>query len=282
MDYKKYFTVVQISERWGISERRVRKLCQNKRVKGVRKEGGMYFIPRQAEKPVDFREYRGLDADRKKGELFRNLDAYWDKICRSDRLERIDFYKSNFSTLAMCDVFWTQDEKNQRRIQLLGWPYLEYLLYNNELIEFISKYKIVNNYINSLARTENREISRNIIRNIYSILADVQGEKENCFCSFAAGNKVQKILCDYKKSEKHPIERAVQVFLKLLSEEPFKSSNFSMSAFIFEFLLIQSGYPAIPDWVVIVKRWKSYVSTKNPKPIVELTVRLLKRKMREK
>ena len=41
--------------KWGISERRVQKLCEAGRIPGVSKIGYMWLIPKNAEKPKDNR-----------------------------------------------------------------------------------------------------------------------------------------------------------------------------------------------------------------------------------
>jgi hypothetical protein len=38
--------------KWGISERRVQKLCEGNRIPGVSKFGSMWMIPKEASKPV--------------------------------------------------------------------------------------------------------------------------------------------------------------------------------------------------------------------------------------
>ena len=54
-----YITVKQASERWGISDRRVRVLCAEGRIEGAVKEGRSYLIPEDALKPIDGRSLRG-------------------------------------------------------------------------------------------------------------------------------------------------------------------------------------------------------------------------------
>jgi len=51
----KYLTVSEISEKWGINERRVRVLLQEKRIEGAKLEGHKYLIPENAPKPLDRR-----------------------------------------------------------------------------------------------------------------------------------------------------------------------------------------------------------------------------------
>ncbi len=54
-----YVTSKEISEIWGISNRRVNTLCNEGRVIGAHKNGLMWMIPRTAKKPVDERKSKG-------------------------------------------------------------------------------------------------------------------------------------------------------------------------------------------------------------------------------
>ena len=53
---KKYITAQQAAEKWNISDRRVRVLCQEGKIAGVVKNGKSYRIPVDSEKPADGRE----------------------------------------------------------------------------------------------------------------------------------------------------------------------------------------------------------------------------------
>lgn len=50
-----YITLNEASQRWGISERRTRFLCQEGRVEGAIKFGRVWAIPTNASKPADNR-----------------------------------------------------------------------------------------------------------------------------------------------------------------------------------------------------------------------------------
>jgi len=50
-----YLNTKQISEKWGISDRRVRALCKEGRIDGALEKSGTYYIPANAIKPVDKR-----------------------------------------------------------------------------------------------------------------------------------------------------------------------------------------------------------------------------------
>jgi len=53
-----YITVRQAAHKWGISERRVHKLCADNRIGGVLRFGRSWMIPKDADKPIDPRKKR--------------------------------------------------------------------------------------------------------------------------------------------------------------------------------------------------------------------------------
>lgn len=59
-----YISASEAAKKWGISERRVQKLCEDNRIEGVAKFSYMWLIPKDAEKPVDGR--RKVDNNLKK------------------------------------------------------------------------------------------------------------------------------------------------------------------------------------------------------------------------
>ena len=53
-----YISAPEAAKKWGISERRVQKLCEGNRIPGVARFSHMWLIPKGAEKPKD-RRYKG-------------------------------------------------------------------------------------------------------------------------------------------------------------------------------------------------------------------------------
>ena len=52
----KYLTTTEVAEKWNISDRRVRVLCKEGRIPGIKEENGSYMtIPFDAVKPKDKR-----------------------------------------------------------------------------------------------------------------------------------------------------------------------------------------------------------------------------------
>ena len=50
-----YVSCAEVAAKWGISERRVQKLCEGERIPGAVKFSRIWLIPKDAEKPVDVR-----------------------------------------------------------------------------------------------------------------------------------------------------------------------------------------------------------------------------------
>ena len=50
-----YISVSEAAKKWGISERRVQKLCEENRIPGVARFSYLWLIPKDAEKPKDAR-----------------------------------------------------------------------------------------------------------------------------------------------------------------------------------------------------------------------------------
>lgn len=59
-----YISVKAASEKWGISERRIQKLCEENRIEGIEKFGRAWMIPKSIEKPVDGRRKENKKVDK--------------------------------------------------------------------------------------------------------------------------------------------------------------------------------------------------------------------------
>ena len=56
MKMLEYISAPEAAKKWGISERRVQKLCEENRIPGVAKFSFVWLIPKDAEKPADKRK----------------------------------------------------------------------------------------------------------------------------------------------------------------------------------------------------------------------------------
>lgn len=62
-----YLTAKQFAQRWGISERRIIKLCKEERISGARKNGMVWEIPEETMKPSDKRSniYKYINTEKR-------------------------------------------------------------------------------------------------------------------------------------------------------------------------------------------------------------------------
>ena len=61
MKILEYISASEAAKKWGISERRAQKLCEDNCTEGVTKFSYMWLIPKGAEKPVDRRTKQGKE-----------------------------------------------------------------------------------------------------------------------------------------------------------------------------------------------------------------------------
>lgn len=57
-----YISVKDAALKWGISERRIQKLCGENRIEGVIRFGHSWMIPKFAQKPKDLRLKKSTDS----------------------------------------------------------------------------------------------------------------------------------------------------------------------------------------------------------------------------
>mgnify|MGYP001149483725 CR=1 FL=1 len=70
-----YLTVNKLSEKWGISERRILKLCQDGRIQGAIKKGRIWNIPEDTIKPIDQRSKISSYVKAEKRVIVANLNT---------------------------------------------------------------------------------------------------------------------------------------------------------------------------------------------------------------
>lgn len=54
-----FCTAKQLSAKWDVSVRRITKLCEEGRILGANKMGGVWLIPNNAQRPADARIHTG-------------------------------------------------------------------------------------------------------------------------------------------------------------------------------------------------------------------------------
>lgn len=257
-----YRSVAQIAEQWGISDRRVRILCQQGKISGVIRKGRAWLIPANAEKPIDGRTTRYQRNDSSYAELFAEIDALKAELDKRRPLSQgelqrlreeflIEYtYNSNAiegNTLTLQETALVLEgvtiDKKPLKDHLEAVGHRDAFLYVQDLVkDKVPFSESIIKQIHTLVlmnRPEDRGVYRRIpvrIMGAYHVPSDpilVPEQMENLIAEFAGNSKL------------HPIERAALFHLKFEGIHPFVDGNGRTGRLILNLMLMQAGYPPI-------------------------------------
>ena len=258
-----YINTNTASKRWGISERRVRRLCNEGRIEGAAKMGRNWIIPDHANKPIDARKhlekhYQGIVYD------FQRIDA----------LKRaIDNQRPFSATLV----------RSLHEKLLVEWTYHSNAIEGNTLT--LSETKVVlegltiggKTMVEHLEAINHREailfieqiisskgiLTEYTIRNIHSLI--LQGidkhnagayRQENVLISGAShippkhyevATLMEHLITEYRTRWEsfHPVVRAMLLHGEFVKIHPFIDGNGRTARLLLNFELIRWGYPPV-------------------------------------
>lgn len=253
--------VTQAAKLWGISDRRVRILCQQGKIEGVIQKGRSYFIPIDAVKPTDGRKLRHKEVSEQYLAIFSRIDALKEQLDRrrpltAGELKRlqdeflVDYtYNSNAiegNTLTLQETALvleglTVDQKPLKdHLEAVG--HKDAFLYVQELVrDKVSFSETIMKQIHTLVlmdRPEDRGIYRRIpvrIMGAYHTPPD----------PIMVPELMERLVKEFQDSKLHPIERASLFHLKFEGIHPFVDGNGRTGRLILNLFLMQNGYPPI-------------------------------------
>ena len=257
-----YITVAQAAEQWGISDRRVRILCQQGKIDGVIRKGRAWMIPADAEKPVDGRTTRYQRNDSPYAALFAEVDALKAELDRrrpltQGELQRLrdEFlieytYNSNAiegNTLTLQETALVLEgitiDKKPLKDHLEAVGHRDAFLYVEELVK--NKVPFSERIIKEIHtlvlmdRPEDRGIYRRIpvrIMGAYHVPPD----------PVLVPEQMERLVAEFEGNKKlHPIERAALFHLKFEGIHPFVDGNGRTARLILNLMLRQAGFPPI-------------------------------------
>ena len=253
-----YIKVSQAAEKWGLSARRVRILCQENKIEGVIRKGNLYMIPENAQKPADGRRKasRQVISFERIEELKAELDTR--RPLTQGELERlneefmIEFtYNSNAiegNTLTLQETAMvlegiTIDQKPLKdHLEAVGhkdaFLYVQDIVSNKmPLTEFVIK------NIHSLVlmnKPEDKGVYRRVpVRIMGAFTEPVQ--------PYMIEPKITELLAENekRKATMNIIERVARFHLEFESIHPFIDGNGRTGRLLMNFELMQNGYPPI-------------------------------------
>ena len=249
-----FMTVKQASEKWGISDRRVRILCAEGKIPGAYQEGRAWKIPIDAIKPADGR-YKTKESllsqiDRKKKELDGKRPLTEGELARLNEEFTVEYtYNSNAIegntlTLRETDLVLrglTIDQKPLKdHMEAVG---------HKEAFDFVTE----------LVK-EKCEINERVIKQIhYLVLADkkddrgvhrrvpvrIMGAVHETAQPYLIVTKMEELLRNYLASEEHIVTKLARFHIEFEGIHPFIDGNGRTGRLLVNLELMKAGYPPI-------------------------------------
>ena len=249
-----FMTVKQASEKWGISDRRIRVLCSDGKIQGAYQEGRGWKIPVDAMKPADGR-YKVTESlltqiDRKKAELDsrRPLTAG-----EAERLkeEFVVEYTYNSNAIEGNTLTLRETDLVLRGLTIEQKPLKDHMeaVGHKEAFDFVSE----------LVK-ENVPISESIIKQIhYLVLADkredrgvyrrvpvrIMGAPHEPVQPYLIEPKMEQLLHDFVEHKEHIVTKLARFHIEFEGIHPFIDGNGRTGRLLVNLELMKKGYPPI-------------------------------------
>ena len=249
-----FMTVKQASEKWGISDRRIRTLCAEGKIPGAYQEGRGWKIPIDAVKPADGR-YKSKESilsqiDRKKKELDSRRPLTEGETERLNE-EFIVEYTYNSNAIEGNTLTLRETDLVLRGLTIDKKPLKDHMeaVGHKEAFEFVSE--LVKN---------NVPISESMIKQIhYLVLADkkddrgvyrrvpvrIMGAQHEPAQPYLIAPKMEQLLQEYKESKEHIVTKLARFHIVFEGIHPFIDGNGRTGRLLVNLELMKAGYPPI-------------------------------------
>ena len=249
-----FITAKQASEKWGISDRRIRILCSEGKVPGAYQEGRSWKIPANAKKPVDGR-YKSKESilqqiDRKKIELDGRRHLTAGEVERLNE-EFIVEYTYNSNAIEGNTLTLRETDLVLRGLTIDKKPLKDHMeaVGHKEAFEFVSE--LVKN---------NVPISESVIKQIhYLVLADkkedrgvyrrvpvrIMGAQHEPVQPYLIVPKMEELLRTFLESTEHIVTKLARFHIEFEGIHPFIDGNGRTGRLLVNLELMKAGYPPI-------------------------------------
>lgn len=249
-----FMTVKQASEKWGISEHRIRTLCSDGKISGAYQEKRMWHIPIDAVKPFDGR-YKSQKSilsqiDRKKAELDKCRPLTAGEVERLNE-EFIVEYTYNSNAIEGNTLTLRETDLVLRGLTIAQKPLKDHM-------EAVG-HKEAFDYISQLVK-EKVPISESIIKQIhFLVLADkrddrgvyrrvpvrIMGAQHEPVQPYLIEPKMEQLLIDFAESKEHIITKLALFHIEFEGIHPFIDGNGRTGRLLVNLELMKAGYPPI-------------------------------------
>ena len=249
-----FFTVKQASEKWGISDRRIRVLCSEGKIPGAYREGRVWKIPVDAKKPADGR-YKSKESlleqiDRKKVELDSRRPLTAGEVARLNE-EFIVEYTYNSNAIEGNTLTLRETDLVLRGLTIDRKPLKDHMeaVGHKEAFDFVSE----------LVK-DNVPISEGIIKQIHClVLADkredrgvyrripvrIMGAQHEPVQPHLIEPKMEQLLYNFAASTEHIVTKLARFHIEFEGIHPFIDGNGRTGRLLVNLELMKSGFPPI-------------------------------------
>ena len=249
-----YMTVKEASEKWGISDRRIRVLCSEGRIPGAYQEGRGWKIPSDARKPSDsrFKSKESILAqiDRKKTELDGRRPLTEGEAQRLNEEFTVE-YTFNSNAIEGNTLTLRETDLVLRGLTIDRRPLKDHL-------EAIG-HKEAFDYVRELVK-ENTPLTESVIRQIhYLVLADkkddrgvyrkvpvhIMGAHHEPVQPYLIVPKMEQLLLSYAGDTDHIVTKLARFHIEFEGIHPFIDGNGRTGRLLVNLELMKAGYPPI-------------------------------------
>jgi excisionase family DNA binding protein len=256
-----YITVKQASERWGISDRRVRVLCEEGRIQGVIRKGRSYLIPADTLKPIDRRSLRGKEIPEQYTELFAAVDEMKAELDRRRPLTSGELKRLQDEFLVEFTYNSNAIEGNTLTLQETALALEGVTIDQKPLKDHLEAvgHRDAFLYVVSLV-SEKLPVSERIIREIHALVLIDRPEDKGVYRKipvrimgahheppqpYLVPVQMEQLIAELSSDNRHIIETAALFHLNFEGIHPFIDGNGRTGRLILNLMLMQAGYPPI-------------------------------------
>ena len=247
-------TVKQASEKWNISDRRVRVLCENGQIDGAYRIGKIWYIPDTSDKPADGRikakESLVSLIEKKKAELDTKRPFTEGEVQRLYEDFMVE-YTYNSNAIEGNTLTLRETEMVLRGLTVDKKPLKDHL----EVVGHKDAFYFVVDLVK-----EKAEITESVIKQIHSlVLADkpmdkgvyrkipvrIMGAHHEPVQPYLIEPKMYELLQDYKKDDRNIAEKLAEFHIRFEGIHPFIDGNGRTGRLLINLELMKAGYPPI-------------------------------------